>query len=64
LNRGRREDSRGVKFFKFGGVLKLRHGGATTGRHAGSFKLAGEEGGASAAFSVREGVSRVEGKKE
>jgi hypothetical protein len=59
LNRERREDSRRVEFFKFGRVLKLRHGGATTGRHAGSFKLAGEErSGAALHNRENEGHSR------
>jgi hypothetical protein len=49
LNRGRREDLKHVIFFKFGGVSKLRHGGATTGHRAGNLVLAGEDGGWGAA---------------
>jgi hypothetical protein len=45
MNRGGREDSKHVFFSKFGGGLKLRHGGATTGHRAGKLKLAGEETG-------------------
>jgi hypothetical protein len=39
MNRERREVSKYVKIFKFGGVLKLRCGGATTDHHTGKIPV-------------------------